>query len=172
MGRVSRSVEIFSLTKLKLISSEFCSRISAISLATVFYMISSGEFMLVLDNFAMSSSFPSNFSCATLRYTLPTDVLFWHYHLLPSLGEKIYEAITDLELQGNPLIFHVFSGCGCAVFNAFRRYCIRTGESDLNIAGVIYDSAPAATSYYQVSHRLPFHPIKLIESISFSLSLV
>ncbi len=61
---------------------------------------------------------------------------------------KILELITDLSLEENPIVFHVFSNGGCMLYrniidvlHSEPRFC------DLLVIGTIFDSAPAPNDW-------------------------
>ncbi len=96
-----------------------------------------------------------------MRYIAPIDYIFWKRdEALPAIGQKLVALFDELELNDHPVIFHVFSGAGCMVLNAFYRALETCDEKDMvniwdRIIGVVFDSCPAHASYYQ--RALAYH---------------
>lgn len=53
------------------------------------------------------------------------------------------ELIQDMDLEGNPLIFHVFSNGGCAVYRRINQLLLTDKSfSGIQVKGCIFDSCP------------------------------
>lgn len=63
-----------------------------------------------------------------------------------SIAEKMIELIADLSLEDNPVIFHVFSNGGGAVYRWIMEILLQKVPPRLNVVGCIFDSSPGNTN--------------------------
>ncbi|XP_037957928.1 transmembrane protein 53 isoform X2 [Teleopsis dalmanni] len=77
----------------------------------------------------------------TVRYTAPVDTLFWNRTAMVPIGEKILKLIYDMNFDGHPVIFHIFSNGGAYLYQHIS-LAIRKHKTPIQIRGMIFDSAP------------------------------
>lgn len=61
----------------------------------------------------------------------------------PEVAKKLLEVLIEMSLSDHPVLFHIFSNGGCAIYNAMREE-LKSNEEFEEIVrlGVVYDSAP------------------------------
>ena len=87
------------------------------------------------------------YRCITIRYTAPTEHVFFEPDKLRSTAVKILELIFEFELEENPVFFHVFSNGGGSVYRYISEILdVNKSELLIKVGGVIFDSCPSSRS--------------------------
>ena len=83
--------------------------------------------------------------CITIQYTAPVEDIFYRSKNLKASAEKILELITDLSLEENPIVFHVFSNGGGMLYRHISQLSKEKPEfQTIHIVGCIFDSLPSS----------------------------
>ncbi|CAH1773756.1 unnamed protein product, partial [Owenia fusiformis] len=91
---------------------------------------------------AKYSAFYEKRGSITIRYTAPTEKVFFGSGKMQPIAEKLLELLYDLSLDKNPIFFHVFSNGGGILYQSMIDILLKEHKS-LNICGTIFDSCPA-----------------------------
>ena len=54
--------------------------------------------------------------CITIRYTAPSEYIFFDVEKIRPLAAKLLDLIAEMSLENNPIFFHVFSNNGSTVY--------------------------------------------------------
>lgn len=84
----------------------------------------------------------SLFRCITVRYTAPVEYIFWHHNKMEHLAVRLLDLISDMNLEGHPIFFHIFSNGGAYLYQHISHVMQKQEKPKLNIKGAIFDSAP------------------------------
>ncbi|XP_035699540.1 transmembrane protein 53-A-like [Branchiostoma floridae] len=101
------------------------------------------------NHLAKYSSIHEQQGCITIRYIMPTYDIFFHTYKARTVAYKILELIFDLNLEGHPIFFHVFSNGGGFIYRYLTEMVAsqRGGQvGALQIVGCIFDSCPSRRS--------------------------
>ncbi|XP_014665224.1 PREDICTED: transmembrane protein 53-like [Priapulus caudatus] len=89
--------------------------------------------------------------CITIRYTLSMELLMFTPHKVRTLAERVIELVADLALDDNPIILHLFSNGGGAVYREIAAILHETSPPRLRVVGCVLDSSPGdSTSAFGV----------------------
>ncbi|XP_071495175.1 transmembrane protein 53-like [Diadema antillarum] len=98
----------------------------------------------------------------TIRYIAKTDYIFSSKQNMRAVSVKVLESLFELDLQENPVFFHVFSNAGGYVYRGITD--ILCGPSpgqfaQLQVRGVVFDSSPSRptmmTAFRAISSSQP-----------------
>lgn len=78
---------------------------------------------------------------------------FLRHDKLPRLGERLLDLLHDMSLDEHPIIFHVFSNGG-AFFYQYVSLQMQKQNKELQVKGVIFDSAPGERRFMSVYRAL------------------
>ena len=111
--------------------------------------------------------------CITIRYTAPAEYIFFAPEKIRPLAKKLLDLVEEMSLEGNPVLFHVFSNNGATVYQHMSE-CLREaepssgagedGEEEFSYAsivpsirGQVFDSGPGrrtATSFVKAASAI------------------
>lgn len=81
--------------------------------------------------------------CVTIRYTAPTDDIFFRTDNLKRSAEKLLELLVELDLDSNPVFVHSFSNGGCSVHRWISHLVQRSPKfRHVRLSGAVFDSCP------------------------------
>ncbi|XP_017877123.1 transmembrane protein 53 isoform X2 [Ceratina calcarata] len=96
------------------------------------------------------------------RYTAPVECLFWRRDLMPYIGKRLVQVITDKSLDQHPIFFHVFSNGGAFLYQHIS-LAMQQANTPLKVKGVIFDSAPGerrmTALFKAISAIIGGHPV-------------
>ena len=81
----------------------------------------------------------------TVTYTAPWTYIFVSQEKIPGKSRELLFYLQEYSFKSNPMVFHVFSNLGCAVYQHFSSEILQNesfSHMRENFKGIVFDSCP------------------------------